>query len=150
MKYDVPNVLHHAHSASSIPHYTSPPFNVNMNGHQHHVGGNQGVYGNNLIFKQLYQQGQNPYQSVGFIPAPNQPFNPNQQYNSIGIGQNYGFPQSPNSPYLPNNNLPANTNYMSNSNQQNLNQQAQTLGGYHNQGYGSHTGQGTLGQPQKQ
>lgn len=72
----MPPVLHHTHSASSIPHYTSPPFNVNLNGHQHHIGGHQGGYVNNVNIKQVYPQNSNPYQSVGFIPGPNQPFNP--------------------------------------------------------------------------
>lgn len=79
--------------------------------------------------------------------------NQNNQFihqNSIGIGQNYGYPQSPTSPYLPNNNLTLNTNLMSNPNQQNLNPHAQTLGGYHNQGIGSHSGQSLSNQPQKQ
>lgn len=79
--------------------------------------------------------------------------NQNNQFinqNMIGIGQNYVYPQSPNSPYLPNNNFSLNNNSMSNPNQQNLNPQAQTLGGYHNQGIGSHSGQGSLNQPQKQ
>jgi len=163
-KYNVPPTLHHTHSATSIPHYTSPPFNVNVNGHQHHIGGHQQAYGNTLNFKQLYTQAPNPYQSVGFIPGPNQPYNPNPQFNSmygnqnnqfinpnsIGIGQNYGYPSSPNSPYLPNNNFSLNINPMSNPNQKDLNPHAQTLGGYHNQGIGSHSGQGSLNQPQKQ
>lgn len=133
--------------------------NANLNGHhqQHHFGGPQQGHGNILDFKLLYTQVQNPYQSVGFIPAPNQPYNPNLQYNSlyanqnsIGIGQNYGYPQNPNSPYLSNNNFSLNTNLMSNPNQQNINPHAQTLGGYHNQGIGSHSGQSLLSQPQKQ
>lgn len=130
----------------------------------HNVGVNQVHYGNNnLNFKQLYPQVQNPFQSFGNIPVPNQPYNPAQQYNamyghqnnqfmnqnSIGMGQNYGYQQAPNSPYLPHNNLQFNNNIMSNPNQHNLNPQGQTLGGYHNQGYGSHIGQGAAGQPQK-
>lgn len=124
-----------------------------MNGHHHHVGGHQGGYGDTLNFKQLYTQAQNPYQSVGFIPGPQQPFNQNSQYNSmygnqnnqfinqnsIGIGQNYGYQQSPNSPYIQNNNFSLNNHLM--SNRQNLNPHGQTLGGYHNQGIGSHAGQ---------
>lgn len=47
-----------------------------MNGHQHHIGGHQGGYVNNVNVKQLYPQNSNPYQSVGFIPGPNQQFNP--------------------------------------------------------------------------
>ncbi len=35
-----------------------------------------------------------------------------------------------------------------NKNQQDLNPHGMTLGGYHNQGYGSHSGQGSMGQPQ--
>ncbi len=138
-----------------------------MNGHSHHVGGHQSGYGNMLNLKQLYthnhNQNQNPYQSVGYIPAQNQVHTSNQQYNpvyanqssqftqqnSIGIAQNFNLQQN-SIPHYQNNHLSTNSNYMSNQNQQNLNPHAQTLGGYHNQGYGSHSGQEAVGQPKNQ
>ncbi len=105
-----------------------------------------------LNFKQLYTHNQNPYQSVGYIPAQNLAYNSNHQYspvygnqsnqftqqNSIGIGQNINLQQN-SIPHYQNNNLTSNSNFMSSPNQQNLNPHAQTLGGYHNQGYGSHS-----------
>lgn len=152
MRYhNVPNTMQHAHSASSIPHYSSPHYNVTMNGHTHHVGGNQLVNGNQLNFKQLYTQTQNPYQSMGCIPAQNQTYSHNQ-YNSVytnqnnhflpqnstGIShQNFSLNQNSIPPYQ-NNSFSLNSNFMSNQNQQNLNPHGQSLGGYHNQGYGSH------------
>lgn len=159
MRYNPPN-NHHSQSMSSIPLHSPPHYSVNMNGHAHHVGGPQASYGNALNFKQLYNQ--NPYQSVGYIPAQNQ-FYPTQQYNSvynnqnsqfmqqnsIGNGQNFSLHQN-SIPHYQNNNLSLNTNLMSNPKQQDLNPHAQTLGGYHNQGYGSHSVQSGIGQPKNQ
>lgn len=162
-----------------MPHHSSPHFNINMNGHTHHVGGiNQhqtnGQYGNTLNFKQLYNQPvqqQNPYQSVGYLPV-NPPIvynQPQQQYNSLypmasnqfvaesvqqnsmgGQQQNYGlnqYAQQNSSQYNTNNNYSsssASINLMSTptpNQQPSMNPSHQSLGGYHNQGYGSHTGQ---------
>ncbi len=125
-----------------------------MNGHVHHVGGHQVDcnYNNGLNFKQLYNQPQNPYQSVGYIPHQPTVHHPHQQYNSfnygaqnhygqnsLGMNQNFNLHQNSTS-YQHNHNFQL--NYMSNQNQTNLNPSHQSLGGYHNQGYGSHTGQG--------
>ena len=170
MRYNIPMSLHHTQSASNIPHYNSPHFNINMNGNTHHVGGPHapvnGHYGGNVNMKPIYNQPvqQSPYQSVGYLPTNNS--YQHQQYGSMyhgqnghyvngqssmgQMGQNYGTNQQ-NSTHLghvnqQNNNF-ASLNLM--SNQQNLNPSNMSLGGYHNQGYGSHAAQQSTQKPEE-
>jgi hypothetical protein len=163
--------LHHTHSASSIPnsaHYNNPHFNVSMNGHVHHVGGGHGLYNLGGTFNPYGVHNPNPYQSSNYIPTHQTPFynqshqQQNPQYQQYGMNH---FNQNQNQPIMNGNNLyqqqtPINQfnttntnnnnnfayNQMSNQGQQNqqqhLNPQHQTLGGYHNQGFGSHQQQG--------
>ena len=163
----VPTMLHHTQSASSIPRtesHHSPHFNVNLNGHTHHVGGHHAP--STLNLKQMYNNpNPNPYQSVGYIPTQqqfiNQPFNPNpypQPHNPY-IQPQSQYSMNTNIPHLSyqhqqnsfshqnylsqnsNNNLSFNQLMSNQQQQQNLNPHNQQLGGYHNQGYGSHAGQ---------
>jgi hypothetical protein len=130
-----------------------------MNGHTHHVGGHhsqlQNQSFNNLNLKQLYNQPHAPYQSVGYVPTNNVyqqqnynsmyhgQFGHGQQGSMAQIGQNLGLGQQSSTQFghmhqqhhQQNNNF-GSLNIM--SNQQNLNPSNMTLGGYHNQGYGSH------------
>lgn len=95
-RYKMPTALHHTHSASSIPntHY-SPHFNINMNGHSHHVGGHHVGYNQNGMYNPMntHNHNQHQYQSIGYIP-PQQPVYNQQVYNS-----------QYNQPYLMNNNV---------------------------------------------
>lgn len=131
-----------------------------MNGHTHHVGGHHthghGQNFNNLNIKQLYNQSHAPYQSVGYVPTNNM-YQQQQQYGSmyggqfngqqgsmLQIDQNFGLGQQGSIQYghLNNQHYQQNNNFASltaMSNQQNLNPSNMPLGGYHNQGYGSHT-----------
>lgn len=150
-----PPTLQHTHSASLIPHthYDAPHYSINMNGHNHHVGGHQ-VIGSTLGLAGIYNQPQNGqncnlYQSVGYIPGSLQTYN-QQEYNKGGyLANNQNQNQNANSLNTnannlnsqPNNNLSFGrlmSNQNQNQNQQTLNPQSQSLGGYHNQGYGSH------------
>jgi hypothetical protein len=165
-RYNIPISLHHTQSASTIPHYNnnfnSPHFNINMNGHTHHVGGHstqgQNQSFNNLNLKQIYNQPNGAYQSVGYVPTGNI-YQQQQQYGSINSGQfngnqgnisqmsqNFGVGQQGSTQFghLNNNQHQQNNNFAqltAMSNQHNLNPSNMPLGGYHNQGYGSHTTQ---------
>lgn len=159
--YKLPPTLHHTQSASSIPNtHFSPHFNVNMNGHNHHVGGHYVGYNNNQngVYNPMGIHNQHPYQSIGYIPSPQQSlYTHHQTYNTQYPQQPYGINNishlGQNQAVMGVNNINQyqstnNNNYLYNTmsnqaNQGNLNPQNQTLGGYHNQGYGSHQpGQG--------
>lgn len=156
MHYNASN-QHHSHSLSSIPLNSSPHYNINMNGHLHHVGGNHLNTGM-ISFRQSYNQ--NPYQSVGNISQYNQQYPINHQYNSlshhnlmqqntnIGIPQNFTL-QNSSTPQYQNSNFTPINQRMSHPNHD-LNPYGQQLGGYHNQGYESHSGQANLGQAKNQ
>lgn len=172
VRYNIPMSLHHTQSASNIPHYNSPHFNINMNGHTHHVGGHnnqsQPQSFNHANLKQLYSQPQqhNPYQSVGYLPTNN--MYQQQQYNSLyngqagqfthnqqgsmgQMGQNLSINQQSSTNFSHINTHGQNNNFGSlntMSNQQNLNPSNMPLGGYHNQGYGSHGGHSQPAQKQ--